>query len=68
MAKSAQQPVKPIPTRAGLVAEMQPLATAPKPCCELDHNVSVQRDSKVGRLATRRMAGLAGFRMGVAQG
>ena len=47
MAKSAQQPVKAIPARPRLVAEVQPLATTPKPCRKLDHNVSPVLDYAV---------------------
>ena len=32
-----------------------------------DQAASLPRDSKVGRSATRRMAGLVGFRVGIAQ-
>jgi hypothetical protein len=39
-AKSAQQPAKAISARPPLVSEVQPLATTPKSCHELDHNVS----------------------------
>ena len=48
-----------------LASSMAPCVVAMEACCGAHHLVS--RDNKVGRSATRRMAGLAGFRVGVAQ-
>jgi hypothetical protein len=58
MAKSAQQPVKAIPTRACFVAEMQPLATTPQPRHKLHYGIGpVLQNAVMSHLSASSIVG-----------